>query len=195
MKTKIRKQSVRKFVSVRGSLMAMRAFTLTEVIVVVGVMMLLLSVGVGYTQKGGKQIVLFREHAQLTEQILRARSFATQKLRPEDELVCGYGIAILSGTLSQSQYALFKDLPSGGCPGNGTMDSGEDLETFTLDKAVRIFESNHSDFVFSPRDGFVYFGQNRARPDQDPVRITLELKDANQRLTISVNYIGQVYTK
>jgi len=37
-----------------------------ELIIVVGIMMLLLGVGVGYTQKGGKQIVLFREKAQLT---------------------------------------------------------------------------------------------------------------------------------
>jgi len=163
-----------------------------ELIIVVGIMMLLLGVGVGYTQKGGKQIVLFREKAQLTQQILRARSFATQKLRPADETVCGYGIAVISNT----QYALFKDLPAGGvCPGDGVMEGAEQLEIFTLDKAVSILEYNHADFVFSPRDGFVYFGTQRAQPNQDPAYITLQLKDTDQRLTTSVNYIGQVYTE
>lgn len=174
----------------------LRGFTITEVVVVVGVLTLLLSVGVGYTQRGGKQIVLFKEHAQLTQQILRARSFSTQKLRPEQETICGYGIAILSN----SEYALFKDLPSGGaCPGDATMNSGEQLEKFALDEAINIFEYNHADFVFLPRDGFVYFPVNgaakRAEPTQDPAYITLELKESGQRLTINVNYIGQVYTE
>ena len=166
-------------------------FTITEVIVVVGVLTLLLSVGVGYTQKGGKQIVLFREHAQLNQQILRARSFATQKLRPGQQTICGYGISIIN----DSQYAVFKDLPQGGCPGNGIMDPAETLETFTLDKAVSIFEYNHADFVFSPRDGFVYFGTQRAQPSQDPAYIALDLDGTGQRLTIHINYIGQVYTE
>jgi type II secretory pathway pseudopilin PulG len=174
------------------ALRTQRGFTITEVIVVVGVLMVLLTVGVGYTRKGGQQIVLFREHAQLTQQILRARSLATQKLRPENELICGYGISIVS----DSEYALFKDLSSG-CPGNGLIgpSADEQLETFTLDKAVRILEPNHPDFVFSPRDGFVYFSSGRAEPNQDPVYITLELLSNNQRLTINVNYIGQVYTE
>jgi prepilin-type N-terminal cleavage/methylation domain-containing protein len=168
-----------------------RGFTLTELIIVVGIMALMLSVGVGYTQKGGKQIVLFREHAQLNQQILRARSFATQKLRPGDQLICGYGIAVMGN----SKYSLFKDLPDGGaCPGNGVMNGGEELETFELDKAVTIFEPSHSDFVFSPRDGFVYFGTQRARVEQE-MSIPLQLKDTGQILTINVNYIGQVYTE
>jgi len=168
-----------------------RGFTLTELIVVVGIMALLLSVGVGYTQKGGKQIVLFREHSQLTQQILRARSFATQKLRPGEQLICAYGISVIDN----NSYSLFKDLPQGGCPGNGVMDGGEELERFTLDKAVSIFEYNHSDFVFYPRDGFVYFGTQRAEPNQDPAYITLQLDGSGQRLAVNVNYIGQVYTE
>lgn len=182
---------MKKLLTVHYALRTRPGFTITEVMVVIGVLMLLLSVGVGYTQKGGKQITLFREHAQLTQQILRVRSFATQKLRPENETICGYGISIIDS----NQYAVFKDLPSGGCPGNGIMDEGEELESFTLDKAVDIFEYNHPQFVFSPRDGFVYFGTERARPDQDPASITLDLKETSQRLTIKVNYIGQVYTE
>lgn len=179
-----------------NQLRRLRGFTITEVIVVVGVLTLLLSVGVGYTQRGGKQIVLFREHSQLTQQILRARSFATQKLRPEQETICGYGVAILSN----AEYALFKDLPSGGaCPGNAAMGAGEQLEKFAFDPAVNIFEYNHTDFVFLPRDGFVYFPENgvakRAEPSQDPAYITLELEGSGQRLTVNVNYIGQVYTE
>lgn len=178
---------------IKRSLQRVAGFTLTELIVVVGVMTLLLAVGVGYTQRGGKQIVLFRDHAQLTQQILRARSFATQKLRPEQETVCGYGLSILS----PNEYALFKDLPQGGaCPGNGVMaDNGEMIERFELDPAVSIFEYNHEQFVFSPRDGFVYFGMTRALPSQDPAYITLEMDGTGQRLTINVNYIGQVYTE
>jgi prepilin-type N-terminal cleavage/methylation domain-containing protein len=109
--------------AIRYKLRASRGFTITEVLVVVAVITVLLGVGVGYTQKGGKQIVLFREHSQLTQQILRARSFATQKLRPEQETICGYGIAIASDYKS---YTLFKDLPEGGFPGNGILDAGED---------------------------------------------------------------------
>lgn len=176
-------------------LASVRAFTMTEIIVVVGVMALLLSIGVGYTQKGGKQIVLFREHAQLTQQILRARSFATQKLRPEEELICGYGIALSPGSLDGASYTLFKDLPSGGCPGTGKMDAGEELEVFTMDKEVQFFgELNQPEFVFSPRDGFVYFGRERAQPGQEVV-IPLELKGNNQQLILHINYIGQVYTE
>jgi len=168
-------------------------YTLIELIVVVGIVMLLLGVGVGYTQKGGKQIVLFRDHAKLTQEILRARSFATQKLRPGQQTICGYGISIDVGN---SQYTLFKDLPGGGgCPGNGAIDNGEVVETFTLDKAVGFLEPNHPTFVFSPRDGFVYFGTRRAEPGEDPVFIPLELKGAGQQLTLTVNYIGQVYTE
>ncbi len=156
----------------------------------VGVITLLLAVGVGYTQKGGKQIVLFREHAELTQQILRARSFSTQKLRPADETICGYGIAIDS---DNGGYSLFKDLPDGGCPGSGAMEGGEELEHFTMEDGVSIFEVNRYQFVFSPRDGFVYFGSERARP-QDLAKITLQLESTGQRLTVNVNYIGQVYT-
>lgn len=181
-----------KLISNLQSLTSVRAFTLTEVIVVVGVITLLLTVGVGYTQKGGKQIVLFREHAQFTQQILRARSFATQKLRPEDELICGYGIHIAD----KNEYMLFKDLPGGVCPGNGAIDFGnnEDLETFSLVEGVELVDWSHAEFVFSPRDGFVYFGSEKARPGEEAT-ITLELKSTNQRLTIHVNYLGQVYTE
>jgi type II secretory pathway pseudopilin PulG len=172
-------------------LQASRGFTMTEVIVVVGVLMLLLTVGVGYTQKGGKQIVLFREHAQLTQQILRARSFATQKLRPGQETVCGYGIKILEGG---AEYALFKDVGAGVCPANGTMGEGEALEYFKLDSAVDIVDPSHSEFIFSPRDGFVYFGTQRAEPSQE-IQIPLQLTSTGQQLIIGVNYLGQVYTE
>lgn len=182
---------MKKLKAIGRKLQASRGFTMTEVIVVVGILMLLLTVGVGYTQKGGKQIVLFREHAQLTQQILRARSFATQKLRPGDETVCGYGIKILN----ESEYALFKDVGAGACPSNGTMSANEELEVFKLDSAVRIVEPNHTEFIFSPRDGFVYFGTQRAAPNQDPIEIPLQLTSTGQQLIIGVNYIGQVYTE
>ncbi|MDO8602028.1 MAG: type II secretion system protein [bacterium] len=46
MKTKIRKQSVRKFVSVRGSLMAMRGFTIVELLISIAIFSLVTSFGV-----------------------------------------------------------------------------------------------------------------------------------------------------
>ncbi len=169
-----------------------RGFTITEIIVVVAIMTLLLTVGVGYTQKGGKQIVLFREHAHLTEQILRARSFATQKLRPANELICGYGVAFLNS----ESYVLYRSmLVDGACPANPTANE-ETIEEFSLaETGVRLSDWNHADIFFSPRDGFAYFSGDRATPGQEPAFVTLSLTGADQKLTIHVNYIGQVYTE
>lgn len=169
-----------------------RGFTLVEIVIVVGVLLVMSSLLMIYTRKGGKQIALYRDHATLNQQLLRARGFSMGKFR-EDELVCGYGVSIMSGGKS---YVVFKDLPANGtsCPGNSAYEIDEKIDEFSTDPEVSIVGYIASDIVFRPGLSGVYFDSVLALPGDD-ARISLELEGSRQRMTLVINHLGQMFTE
>ncbi|MEZ4156827.1 MAG: hypothetical protein R3B52_02565 [Candidatus Paceibacterota bacterium] len=163
--------------------------------VAIGIMVSLLSISLGYSRRGGEQIILFKERARVMQEIARARSLTATLFKEEGEKVCGYGIYIVD----QRTFTVFKDLPTTNdeCNGNnklfGPVEASEELDTFTLDPQVEIRqESTDTTILFLPPKPDLYFDGNIAAAGNSEREITLELISTGDTLSVSVNQLGQI---
>lgn len=172
-----------------------KAFTLIEVMVAIGIMVSLLSISLGYSRRGGEQIILFKERARVMQEIARARSLTASLFKEEGEKVCGYGIYIED----QRTFTIFKDLPTENdvCEGNnklfGPVEDSERVDTYTLDPQVEFRqESADTTILFFPPKPDLYFDGNLAAAGNSEREITIELISTNDTLSVSVNQLGQI---
>jgi len=103
-------------------------FTLVEAIVVIGIMVILTAILLGYSRNSEKQIIFFKEESLLIGSILRAKGFAIETFQPEinpgvslpSRIICGWGVNF---DRINNKYTVFADLaPPGGGPQNPCQD-------------------------------------------------------------------------
>src|SRR3989344_904254 len=161
-----------------------RGFTLTEMIIVIGIMTFLLSITFVYTRSGGRQIALYREQARLVSELNRAKSLTIERVQGAQK-ICGYGISFIDS----HTYVLFRDLPIGNSCGNfiysGTQ---EDVDIITIDPIVEIQSRSIKDILFVPPDPRIYFNGS---PALDEAKIIIGIPGGNF-VAISVNPGGQI---
>ena len=190
-------------------LQASKGFTLIEVMVALSIMVMLLGLSLTYSQRGSRQIILFKERARVMQEIARARSLTATLFKEDGERICGYGVHIKSEETSGpiNMLILYKDLPLDGetCTiqqnhSDQEYDTGEMVDEFVLDKNV-YFCSAPTNIFFLPPKPDIFFDGIKALPDEDlnggntTVQAEIEIcltEDPSQKSTITVNLLGQI---
>lgn len=182
-----------------------RGFTLIELAVTLGIMVLLTSILIIYSRASEDQIILFKEQAKVINAIMRAKSLAIQTFA-EEGAACGYGIHIgYSSGNKLNKLIIFKDLPtvSEDCIENGTY-TGDKIYTPTnpdelfkedaLDERLE-FLGIPRDIVFIPPDPEVIINANPILPAMGiPIRI-IDSPDPQPQVIIMVTNAGQITTQ
>lgn len=185
-----------------------QGFTLIEVMVALTIMVTLLAISLSYSQRGTRQIALFRERARVIQEISRARSLTATLFRERDEKICGYGVHFgrenPAGPINK--ITIYKDIPPNpdSCPiqsqpGDQEFNSGEAIDEIVLDRAV-YFCTAPTDIFFLPPKPDLFFNGIKALPDESngnttTVEVTIELclvEHPSQKSTITVNLLGQI---
>ncbi|MDP3880995.1 MAG: type II secretion system protein [bacterium] len=189
-----------------------QGFTLIEVMVALSIMVMLLGLSLTYSQRGSRQIILFKERARVMQEIARARSLTATLFKEKGEKICGYGAYITKENPSDpdNKLILYKDLPLDGetCTiqqnsSDQEYDSGEAIDEFVLDPNVYFCSdpSEATDIFFLPPKPDLFFDGVKALPDPDlnggntteQTEISICLtEDPSQKSTITVNLLGQI---
>lgn len=167
-----------------------KAFTLIEVLVMVTVTVILAGVIITYSHTGEKQIVLFRDQAQVISALNRAKSLAIQMSSPELISVidtCGYGVHF--DNVSQT-YLIFKDLKGAYCDNVYSGESsGEKVEEYNLDFRLK-FDTFLRDVKFIPPDPKTKLNNSDSVTEEI---ITIKTKDMPvSEVKIEINNAGQI---
>ncbi len=158
-------------------------FTLIEILVVVGVLSLIAAILIVYVRSGSQQIILFREQAQITSILARAKYLAISTFG-RTGVPCGYGVHFEQ----PRTFIIFKDIAED-CQASDQKYSGpeETYESFQIDSTL-IFENlTLSDILFIPPDPSVII-----TPEQDDAAIILKTVGADNSATIRINNAGQI---
>jgi len=134
-----------------------KAFTLIEVMIVIGIVVILAAIGVVFRGSGNSQLALFTDQAKVVGVLTRAKSLALQKLKAGGtDNVCATGVYFSTST-AINFMVIFKDLDEdknldNGCSSNGQYDgdsSNEMVDRIDLDRSVA-FASAPETILFIP---------------------------------------------
>lgn len=168
-----------------------RGFTLFEMMIVVGLVIMLTTATAVYNKGIGRQIVVAQQHAKVLGLLIKARSAGFTIPRPS-ELICGYGVHIDPATRT---FIFFKDLrPDPLMPCDSSVDhvysgAGEKIEQVTLDSSVTITSPDMSDIVFIPPFGKVLIDNSNAK---SAATITINSVSAGMTKKVKINSYGQI---
>lgn len=158
-------------------------FTLLEMMIVLGLVIVLTTATAVYNKGIGRQIVVAREHAKVLGILIKARSagFTIPKTDPLVEVVCGYGVHVDPPTRT---LVFFKDLgvvgASCGTSANNRYDGADErIEQIGLDSSVTMASPDMSDVVFIPPFG----------------KVVIDNSDTKTRATITINGVSTDMTK
>lgn len=160
-----------------------KGFTLIEMLVVIGVLSLISAILIVYIRSGSRQIILFREQAQIVSILARAKYLAISTFG-RTGVPCGYGVHFEQPRI----FIIFKDIAED-CQTSDRKYSGpeEIYESFQIDNTL-IFETlTISDILFIPPDPSVII-----TPDQDNATIILKTVNAENSTSIKINNAGQI---
>jgi Tfp pilus assembly protein FimT len=169
-----------------------RAFTLYEMLIVLGLVIVLVTATAVYNRDIGRQIVIAREHAKVLGMVVKARSagFSSPNASPA-ESICGYGVHI---DQVNRTVIFFKDLGVVATPcsvsANHTYDAGEKIDQVILDPSVDVTSSiPNADIVFIPP-----FGNVSINNDETIVSVTITVHSASADTSkqVRVNAYGQI---
>ncbi|KKU19686.1 MAG: hypothetical protein UX31_C0019G0013 [Candidatus Nomurabacteria bacterium GW2011_GWA1_46_11] len=108
-----------------------KGFTLIEIVVVMGVVAVLSSLMLGYSQRNSKQVLLATSQAKLASIFARAKFLSIQSFfysGPRNEIICGHGVGIDTDT---KKIFIFQDIiDEGPC--------SKDLDDYELDAGDKI---------------------------------------------------------
>jgi prepilin-type N-terminal cleavage/methylation domain-containing protein len=176
-----------------------KAFTLIEIMVALAIMISLLGLSLTYSQRGAKQLTLFKERARVMQEVSRARSLTATLFKEGGEKICGYGIEVPSASPSgvRDKMILFKDLSTSQdkCIGNDQEYSGTDevVEIITLDPSVKFCTPSDRTIFFLPPKPDLYFNGTQAGANNSEAELTVCLIiDEDETATITVNILGQI---
>jgi len=161
-----------------------KAFTLIELLVVTGIIILLSALVLPNYRTGESQLALQRSANKLAQDIRRAQEMAMSAKEFEGVVPPGgYGINFQTNLTS---YILFADLNN-----NKVFDSGEAIETLSLERGVKISNLSPTSpltISFTPPDPTV-----NINPSNSLAIITLS--NNGQTKIIKVNKAGLIYVE
>jgi len=161
-----------------------KAFTLIELLVVTGIIILLSALVLPNYRTGESQLALQRSANKLAQDIRRAQEMAMSAKEFEGVVPPGgYGINFQTNLTS---YILFADLNN-----NKIFDSGEAIETLSLERGVKISNLSPASpltISFTPPDPTV-----NINPSNSLAIITLS--NNGQTKIIKVNKAGLIYVE
>jgi len=161
-----------------------KAFTLIELLVVTGIIILLSALVLPNYRTGESQLALQRSANKLAQDIRRAQGMAMSAKEFEGVVPPGgYGINFQTNLTS---YILFADLNN-----NKIFDSGEAIETLSLERGVKISNLSPASpltISFTPPDPTV-----NINPSNSLAIITLS--NNGQTKIIKVNKAGLIYVE
>ncbi|PJA83995.1 MAG: hypothetical protein CO145_02925 [Candidatus Nealsonbacteria bacterium CG_4_9_14_3_um_filter_37_13] len=161
-----------------------KAFTLIELLVVTGIIILLSALVLPNYRTGESQLALQRSANKLAQDIRRAQEMAMSAKEFEGVVPPGgYGINFQTNLTS---YILFADLNN-----NKVFDSGEAIETLSLERGVKISNLSPASpltISFTPPDPTV-----NINPSNSLAIITLS--NNGQTKIIKVNKAGLIYVE
>ncbi len=168
-------------------------FSIIEMLVVMGILVLLTSTLILYNRTGERHIIVLREQARLIGTILRAKSLAINTF-VENEPACGYGVHLtLSAGSGKAGYFIYRDRATE-CRVSDHVygDSSDEIVPGTevvLDKAVMFGDVDVTDIVFVPPDPQVYLNGGTGL---DQGEISIQTLDGSSRATIIISNAGQI---
>jgi len=163
-----------------------KSFTLVELLVAVGIIILLTALVLPDYRAGERQFALQRSASKLAQDLRRAQEMAMSAKEPPtapDTFKGAYGINFQTNS---SNYILFADLDN-----DQIYDSGEEIETLPLEKKVKISNLSPASpltISFTPPDPTV-----NINPSDSLVTITLT--NNGQTKIIKVNKAGLIYVQ
>ena len=165
------------------------AFTLIEIVVVVGITMLFTAMAIGYTRTSEDRLALFSEQAKIQGLLNRAKTLALQGFgRTEGAEGACYGARFDMPVTGRHSIQLFRvGLESNGKCQAYDLDSGDVLiiEQQTLDPRILLGGDFENDISFRAPD-LVVFAEGE-EPD-DPIDILMKVRDKldfEMKITIS----------
>jgi len=163
-----------------------KSFTLVELLVAVGIIILLTALVLPDYRAGERQFALQRSASKLAQDLRRAQEMAMSAKEPPtapDTFKGAYGINFQTNS---SNYILFADLDN-----DQIYDSGEEIETLPLEKKVKISNLSPASpltISFTPPDPTI-----NINPSDSLASITLT--NNGQTKIIKVNKVGLIYVQ
>jgi len=163
-----------------------KSFTLVELLVAVGIIILLTALVLPDYRAGERQFALQRSASKLAQDLRRAEEMAMSAKEPPtapDTFKGAYGINFQTNS---SNYILFADLDN-----DQIYDSGEEIETLPLEKKVKISNLSPASpltISFTPPDPTI-----NINPSDSLASITLT--NNGQTKIIKVNKAGLIYVQ
>ena len=192
-----------------------KGFTLIEIVVVMGIISILSSMMIGYSQRNSKQVLLATTQAKLVSVFSRAKFLSIQSffnLENADDFVCAYGVKVDFGADPQKVY-IFKSVNDEPCSGPDSLSDNSFLDDYDLDtglyntvdlsgelnqlqlsdKGVTLSGNGSDDYViFIPPEPRVRF-KNDTSADDDSLTVTVSIDDSNDPgLNVTVKENGQI---
>jgi Tfp pilus assembly protein FimT len=179
-------------------------FSLLEVVVTIGVMMILSGIMLGYNRTSGRQLALYSSQAKVVGFLNRAKAAALEKKDLANKKVCAFGVRFRDQSKPNSMI-LFADLPSpnSGCDSNNKIYDGQDeyVSELALDEGIEI-----RDFTPSSGSGGGAGGSNNQNNidivfeppylvTHNPGVIKLAVQGQNIFLCVEVNQGGAVFAR
>ncbi len=176
-----------------------RGFTLLEIIVVIGIIVILSGIFIGFSQESRNQIMLNVEKARVVNLFSRAKSFALTGYTNPPSLPppCSYGVKF-----SSSSYTLFEYTPP-------APESCDDIESITSIVLIGIREAEKTDFnskikidsasadslgyiVFIPPNLLTKLFDQNGNEMSAPAKIYLKTVNGSATSEIVVSSLGQI---
>lgn len=130
-----------------------KAFTIVELLIVIGIAAVLFSGLVFYSRGAERQLILFKEQMKIVTAFQEAKSLAIASFFNENQIICGYGVNF---DKMNNKMTIFKELPSSGSNNCENRDniyaSAEEFhEEIKLDDRIIIFGNliNSNGGIFS----------------------------------------------
>ena len=163
-----------------------KSFTLVELLVAVGIIILLTALVLPDYRAGERQFALQRSASKLAQDLRRAEEMAMSAKEPPTAPDTFKGVYGINFQTNSSNYILFADLDN-----DQIYDSGEEIETLPLEKKVKISNLSPASpltISFTPPDPTI-----NINPSDSLASITLT--NNGQTKIIKVNKVGLIYVQ
>lgn len=179
--------------------MSQKGFTIIEMLVIVGIMLLMSGVLIIYSRSGETASVVIRQAAKMVSDINRTKNLAitTASFKTsEGSMVhpCGYGV-YFDSVNEPNRYIIFADLSSD-CDVSDhirPIDGLSDLETIPLTTPLAISNKNINQVFFLSPDPTVFLGSEEGGEIKTG-EITIKAPNSETEVKVKVSKTGQVST-
>lgn len=171
-----------------------RGFTLIEMLVVTGVVILLSGILILYSRTGDQVSLILRSRTQVIADINRAKNLAITAQSWRDQNTCGYGVYF---DPSNNRYIIFTEVAIDCAHASHLRQEGGeyDVEVIPVPSQFILAASNVSQVFFMPPDPTIFFKPlDVNQPDIEQAEIDFYLvNQTSPAFQIFINPIGQVW--